>query len=246
MEDNNIKRIFIVGCGHSGTSILLRILGEHRMVYAVPEETGIFINTDMSETKIIKNRLCNLDILARQNNKVLWAEKTPKHIKCIKKILSINPKSKIIAITRDPRDVACSMKNRGYTFQDGLKRWIEDNTCLLEEKSNKKIYIIKLEDLIKNPEENIKKLLCFLELPDQNLLSYYLNKQDWYSKKVIETKPENSLKENHKIFRNWQINQPLFKDTKRYDKEMTVNDKKIFKEHFLEILPLADQLGYEI
>ena len=39
MSDN---MIFIVGCGHSGTTILNKIIGTHKNIYSISQETGFF------------------------------------------------------------------------------------------------------------------------------------------------------------------------------------------------------------
>ena len=36
--------IFIVGCGHSGTSLLKKLLGNHSNIYDIKEESGIFFH----------------------------------------------------------------------------------------------------------------------------------------------------------------------------------------------------------
>ena len=45
LEDKKLKPpIFIVGCGRSGTTLLLRILGKHENIYAIEEESHLFVN----------------------------------------------------------------------------------------------------------------------------------------------------------------------------------------------------------
>lgn len=249
LQSNTIRGSFVVGCGHSGTSILIRILAEHSQIYAIPNETRILFQElgrffKRPNLDKIFEQLNNFDNLARIKGKTMWVEKTPKHVRRINLIFKVRKDAKVIGITRDPRDVACSIKNRGLTFEAGILRWIKDNTALLKNK-RENILIIRLEDIIKNPKNNVKKILDFLELPHENLLNFYLHPKDWYAQKVITKKPLSSIgNQNHNMLRNWQINQPMFKTTQRYTTDMTKEDKKIFAKYAKEIEALAKQLGY--
>ena len=52
---------FIVGCGHSGTWLLLAILGMHSRIQAIPFETELFFKSDKAQ---IKESLRNFDFYA--------------------------------------------------------------------------------------------------------------------------------------------------------------------------------------
>lgn len=252
-----VKSAFIVGCQHSGTSLLIRMLGEHSHIYAIPYETKIFREKRKRVFLFFKKQdldgiaelLNHFDQLTRTEGKHMWVEKTPMHVLHIDKILKFRPDAKIIGMTRDPRDAACSIRAAGYiyekNFEESVLRWINDNTQLL--KHRKKVHIVKLEDLVANPQKYIKGILEFLQLPYANLLNYHLHQKSWYSCKIIKHKPgaESGIK-NHRMLRNWQINQPIFKTTQRYHQDMTDEDKKIFNKYFRKIEPLAKQLGYSL
>lgn len=237
------KRIFIVGCGHSGTSILIRLLGYHSSVYPIPGETGLFLHEKFSETDII-DHLANFDEQMRANDAVAWVEKTPRHIEKIQEIIKYSPRAKIIGMVRDPRDTACSIKARGFTFKQGLERWVKDNTLLSKHINQRYLLILRLEDLTQNPEQLLKQTFSFLELPHQNLLDYHKQKQSWYSEKVVLQKPSNSRGQNHEHYRNWQINQPLFKSTERYKKDMSSSDWDVFNTMLDQVRPLAKRFNY--
>lgn len=246
IQSKIVKGSFIVGCGHSGTSFLIRILGEHSQVYAVPNETNIFLQEPgiKQDLRKISKQLNTFDNLTKALGKAMWVEKTPKHVYYIDLMFAILPKAKIIGITRDPRDVACSIKDRGFTFEAGILRWIKDNTALLRQQKEN-VFIVKLEDIIKHPKKSIKRILNFLELPYENLLNYHLHPVDWYTQKVTLEKPADGIGvQNHRMLRNWQINQPIFKTTQRYKSDMTKEDKKIFATYAKEIGIITKRLSY--
>ena len=60
------------------------------------------------------------------------------------------------------------------------------------------------------------------------MLEYYRRPAFYYSSSI--EKPSSVEEgENHRAYRNWQINQPLFESTERRKNEMTEQDKEYFK-----------------
>jgi len=238
-----MKNVFIVGCGHSGTSIVARILSSHTKVYVVPKETGVFfLNESDTSESIIKD----YENYASTENKEYCVEKTPSHVMCIKKIFEVRPKSKIIVCVRDPRDVACSYRERGFIFKDGIERWIMSYKEVEKYFGDKRFIFIRLEDLLKNSKSVTNKLQKFLGLDQEYLLNYYLHPENWYSNIVIKNKPINGVGNNHEKLRNWQINQPLFKTAKRFDLEMKADDYKDVEKYKGMLLPLCKKFNYII
>lgn len=234
-----IKKIFIVGCGHSGTSLMIRMLGSHSEIHAISGETNIFLDENNEER--IDFKIGEFDRDAILLKKKAWVEKTPKHIHKIHKINEIISNASIIAMVRHPNDVACSLRARGYTYKQGLERWIRDNNALVDELKNNNIYIQKLEDLISDPNICARKILNFLNLPYQDLTKYYLEKKDWYANKIINEMPCDCKGNNHEIFRNWQINQPIFKNNHRY-MNIGAGERKIFNNFLAEISYINNKL----
>ena len=145
--------IFIVGCGHSGTSLMLAMLDTHSKLYAVPYESRIFTKLTIKTDILYQMLLWQKD--AKRNLKERWVEKTPKHIDYLDKIFEIAPKAKIIAMLRDGRDVACSIKNRTGNLEDGINRWLETCSILSDFLNDSRVCVVKLEDLVANPEEKL-------------------------------------------------------------------------------------------
>ena len=132
--------IFVVGCGHSGTSLMRRLLGLHRRIYALPFETNMFLESDAAprltasilEMATITARTVMVqrqyavhevshsiatiatlaDALTGLANKARWVEKTPRHVYRMSTMLSAFPESKIILMIRDGRDVVVSLRDR--------------------------------------------------------------------------------------------------------------------------------------
>src|SRR4051794_13051296 len=68
--------IFIVGCGHSGTSLVLAILGAHSKIYAVPYESKFGFKSD----EAAKALFAEFDAKTVSAGKQRWVEKTPRHV----------------------------------------------------------------------------------------------------------------------------------------------------------------------
>ena len=220
---------FIVGCGHSGTSILLAILGSHSRLYAIPYES--YVATQESE---INKHTLKFNKHTIAVGKRRWVEKTPSHVNHIQTILKSIPDAKILVITRDGRDVAYSFKKRFNDVEHGIKRWVDDNLAALEHANNENVYFLKYEDIIHHFKQTISSVLQFLdEEYEESLEHYYKSPKKWYSNKI--SKPPSKTSKYHDQHRNWQINQPLF-DGSGVWKKLSKLEIELVSRHADELL----------
>ena len=216
--------IFILACGHSGTSVLLAILDSHSQIQAIGNETQILQFEQNSS--IIRWKFHQY---TRAFSAPRWVEKTPRHIHHIAKIWRTFPTAKVILLVRDGRDVACSIKKRYADFEKGVQRWVNDNEAARPFWNHPNLYRLKLEDLQNAPEENLQALCRFLDLPfEQKMLTYHKQKRFFYAQKIRYSEGDNGETE-HSQRRNWQINQPLQRSKARWTDEMNDTEKQIFK-----------------
>ena len=211
---------FIVGCGHSGTWLLLAILGTHSRIYAIPMETEVFIKTARAD---IETTLKQLDQLALSADRCRWVEKTPKHINRIEVIFNFCPDAKIIILIRDGRDVACSIKERypPYRFDRGIvmgaTRWVDDNLAGQKYWDHPNVKVVKYEDIVSDFEKTITGVLHFMgEIYEPQVRDFHTIERRWGSSKIEE--PKTRYGTDHSQYRNWQINQPLFDGRVRWKK----------------------------
>ncbi|MFZ5908203.1 MAG: sulfotransferase family protein [Nitrospirota bacterium] len=221
---------FIVGCGHSGTSLLLAILGTHSRFYAVPSETSVGFRKYWK----MRLHLWLFDMTAVRAGKSGWIEKTPRHIYCIGKFLEIRPDSRFILMVRDGRDVACSIQDRTGSLEEGVRRWIDDNEAGRQFWQHPNVYVIKYEGLIEDFEGTMRSLLSFLGADfEPSLREYHKTPKRYYSEEVA--KPPTPQQEHHRQYRNWQINQPIFDGRGKW-KRMTDEEKRLVKDLAGEML----------
>jgi len=204
--------IFIVGCGHSGTSLLLAVLGSHSKICPIPGETKLAYNYITNAAVLhpeASQMIRYFDLLTISENKARWIEKTPKHIFSIPLLRQHFPGCKFIIILRDGRDVACSIEARYGSLEEGVKRWIEDNRVGEPYWKDADVHVLKYEDVVENFGETVRGALNFLgeEFEEQVLRSHEKPKY-FYSKKI--EKPPDVTQAHHDQYRNWQINQKLF------------------------------------
>jgi len=211
-----MRSAFVVGCGHSGTSIMLRLLGAHPDVYAVPGETNLFLN---GNEEIWAKALAGFDAEAAAQGKTIWIEKTPRHVLRMAKILKLRPDAQFIGMVRLPLDAACSYRGRGMvTFEVGLQRWLKYNKALLPHKDKPYMHFIHLEALIANPQTICAEALSFLDLSPCDLTAYHKEPVVWY------------VGSEQGVRRNAQINEPLFSNTDRTH-ELTPADRTIIARY---------------
>lgn len=229
--------IFVVGCGHSGTSIMLAMLDMHPNIYAVPDETRL-LRKGFFLKNLLKVLRWNKAALAAGKSR--WAEKTPTHIRVLPLLFSTFPDAKVILLLRDGRDVAVSMKKRREDgFSWGVRRWLRDNRLGEPFWSHPRVSVIRYEELVTQPDETARKICAFLEEPFcEEMVRPESKKREWYDPNTVQP----VKREDHAAFRNWQINQPLFNGSGKWKKEMTAEERCHFKEFANEKLV---EYGYE-
>ncbi|CAD5934957.1 tetratricopeptide repeat-containing sulfotransferase family protein [Planktothrix agardhii] len=220
--------IFIVGCGHSGTSIMLNIMGSHPSIHPITYESYILTKTPGQITRTFQE----WDNECLKYQKQRWIEKTPIHVLYLQKAFVYRPNCKFILMIRDGRDVVCSLRQRTKysNLISAIDRWIYDNLAGFPYWLHPQIQVVRYEDLVTNPENTLQRVFDFLEeYYTDKVLDYYQNPKLWFSSEIV--KPQHlETAIDHKNLRNWQINQPLFDSRGRYKSELTDDEKKIFQE----------------
>ena len=126
-----------------------------------------------------------LNHIATTQGKTIPCEQTPRNIFYANALLDYFPSLKIVHIVRDPRDVLASQKNRWKRKRLGgdnipyseiirvwfnyhpytiTKLWVKATTLAQQLKTHERVYILRFEDIIANPEQEIKKVCAFLGL----------------------------------------------------------------------------------
>lgn len=217
--------VFIVGCGHSGTSIMLRIIGSHSAFCAIEDESRLFYKSNRE----MANTVQGWSKILSKNKKSRIVEKTPTHIYCLQDMFRKMQDAKIICMVRDGRDVACSHRHR-VTFEAGLDNWVRSTLAIKPYMNHANLMVVKLEEFVANPTESLGYILAFIgEKFEAEMLDYHKTPAYHYDSSIRKPLSAEDGK-NHRALRNWQINQPLFKTTSRWRLEMTEEEKELFKQ----------------
>ena len=233
--------VFVAGCGHSGTSIMLALLGAHPALHPIPQESGLFLKTDEGA----EEQMAEWEAQCAKLGKRRWVEKTPPHIFQIGRLLKLRPEAQFILMLRDGRDVVCSLKRRsGFKrFEDRLDRWIYDNVAGLPYWDHPQVKVVKYEDFVEHLKKTLKDICGFLgEDYAEDMLKYHEQEHHWYSYQI--ERPEFIISHrDHMNLRNWQINQPLFDGRGRWKREMSRSAQLRFAASAARELQI--KFGYE-
>ena len=230
--------IFVVGCGHSGTSVLLRLLGAHSKIYGVPYESKVFRYPDLKQRLTAK--IWNRNTIAHRKHR--WVEKTPVHIRMIDRIFAMYPDARVVFIVRDGRDVAVSIRKRFGDFETGLRRWVDDNRHGMNWSDDPRVMRIRYEDLVKQYDETMPRICKFIgEAFEEGLVAYHNAPAYDLSREVRD--PGTEWRKDHAEYRTWQMNQKLFDGSGKWIEEMTEEEKAHFKAD-QDALQMLIDFGY--
>lgn len=151
-----------------------------------------------------------LHILAKKNRRAVYGEKTPAHMLFLKDINAAFPGAKIIAIVRDGRDSVISNMKESWTRNNPYRlaaEWCYYNWHLKKARVDLKarLFVVKYEDLIEQPELVLRRLSEFLSVPlEINLVHNRENREDgalvpkweaaWKAKALEAPDQKNSFK----------------------------------------------------
>jgi hypothetical protein len=227
--ENKIPLCCIVGCGHTGTTLLASKLSNHPNVMGIGRETK-FIQLGINSLFCSRQILNEWQYFAERDNKDLILEKTPKHIYCYAEIKKVAPNSKIIVMVRNPLDTIASLFERFKDLNYCIERWIFDHKQALQIQHKPDVILIHYEDLTELPSKEIEKICLFLNL---RYLPKIIMTGDSIFSKVKQT-PNMEVRKK-------QINQPIYTSTRKWE--------SIFNQAQLDLInkrtkQLANQLGY--
>lgn len=221
---------FIVGCGHSGTTLLASRLGQSSGILLIPKETSLFLpwRSLHRSSREIEEWLMR----AQDQGKSVLLEKTPKHIHCVNRIKRLLPNCRFIGITRNPLDNVASLYERFGDLEFCIERYVIDNKALIGAQKRYNMMILKYETLSEEPETTLSRTLDFIGLQwDSSILEQTAHT---YS-------TSKSLKNNQKL-RYEQIAQPIQPRTGRF---RDVLDSKQISQVRERTQKIAYALGYE-
>ena len=209
MKKIKYKINLVCGCGHTGSTIFSRIIGEHSKLYFPNKETNTFLlYNDFKRASLISE----LETHCKINNYEQILEKTNRHVWHIDYIRNNYDNVKFILITRNAKDVISSLfkreiKKTKSNLIKSINRYRDDSLWTLRQKNKSDCITIKYEDFIKNPKKILTKVYRFMNLKyEKEIMNYDKNIINWNHQSLLR-KTNGVGEKNHDLLRNWQINQ---------------------------------------
>ena len=230
---------FITGCGHTGTTLLARIIGSHSQIFLPLRETNIFL----AYNALIHNSLLENEILNAKKEKpnaVYFIEKTPRHIWHVDYIRRVVKDSKFIFVTRDGYDVIASLYKRNHNISESISRYKDDSLLTIRQLDQNDSILVKYEDVLSNTGKELTNICDFLGLKyEKEILNYHQTLVSWNNFDPIKKGDGLEEGDGHNYLRSWQANQPIYRHSVPW-KEI------IPKEHWDEVLDFFDKCGNKI
>uniref|UniRef100_UPI0024690DBE sulfotransferase family protein n=1 Tax=Chromohalobacter sp. 48-RD10 TaxID=2994063 RepID=UPI0024690DBE len=127
----DLSTCFVVGCGHSGTTLVAAKLGRHGDAHLIGRETHGYAPACglRASRRSTQEWLSTL----RANNKKLLIEKTPKHVHVIPRVRRVLPEARFLAMVRNPLDNCFSLYQRYGDLGFAIDRWNMDNAAIIDQ-----------------------------------------------------------------------------------------------------------------
>lgn len=237
--DTSARPIFLCGCSHSGTTLLLRMLGQHPDVYAVPYESNIFCTPRTRHTHVASMRAWEADAAKAGRSRV--CEKTPNHVFHLDRLLRFYPAARVCVLVRDGRDVAASLGKRWHgDVERAIRKWVDAIETGNRWLDDERVLAVRYEDLVRLPEETMRRVCDHVGVPFS--ADVVDDRPFRYAGADGTEKPETVVGEDHHRYRAWQVNQPRFDGSGRWRQSLTPEQQALC--HRIAGPLLAD-LGYD-
>ena len=158
---NEVSFFFVVGCGHSGTTLMAAKLGNHPDVMGLGRETGV----------MLPGKYSLLGMSAVANEWQYFAEslgcqcvleKTPKHIHSYDAVQKVVPNNRFVVMLRNPLDNIASLHKRFNDLDYAVTRWMMDNEEALRINAHENVMLVRYEELTRTPAEVLREVSGFL------------------------------------------------------------------------------------
>jgi hypothetical protein len=219
-----MRFLFICGCGHSGTSLMLGIFANSANVAVTRDETFALSKLSVQQFK---------DSVKKQvSDKTLFVEKTPRHIHYLEKICA-DTESEALVLVRNPLDVVASLKKRGFSVEQSISRYINDNLAWQRYANHPKVKVIRYEDLVDSSKNILANLtqrygvdLESGDLKRQEDSRIYFKGQGATRIEKTDGKGEAA----HLALRNYQIRQKLENMNGEWKNRLTQDESQMVME----------------
>ena len=229
------RAVFIVGCGHTGTSLLVRMLAQNPEVFAPAFETNAFADPYGLSPRHGARLLQRIRHLLKsyvESGRAMLVEKTPKHIHSLGFIQKLIPGAVFLLAVRDGRDVVASLRERSGDFDAAVDRWVTDTAAVVAALPKTNTILWRYEDLIAAPEARLGWLCEQLRLPfSPDMLAFHADERLF-----------NTDEDTHGARRNAQLRRPLFDGRGRWKRDLSDSELAVFGAG--EGLRLQAALGY--
>jgi hypothetical protein len=233
-----IKLAMISGCGHTGTTLLARMMGVHSKIYNPPYETNIFLAYNSLQWEVLLGSQL-LDAKNKKKDCSIFLEKTPRHIWHVDYIKRVVPDAKFILMTRDGRDVVASLYERTGDIHKAILRYKDDSLLTIRQLDNHSAILVRYEDLIANPRIELIRIMNFIELKfEDSMINFHKDTVNWFNLNNAEKGTGEEGVEHDKL-RNWQVNQPIFSQSKQWN-------ERIPKKYWTEVDDFFEEFGNKI
>ncbi len=234
MTGNLKPPIFVMGCGHSGTTLVRELVGAHSRILKTPDEMKLFRLPEDEREPVIEawDREC----LA--NGSERWLNKMAAYVYDIETILARFPDAQLLFVLRDGRDVALSIRKR-WDFERGVARWIQDNRVAQPFLNVPNIRIVRYEEVVHSTRETLKAVFGFLGLPyEDEVLEFWRSNREQMpiSEEEGRLRNESADQSDFRPLRKWQISQPIYDATSRWRVQLSDEEKAYFKREANDLL----------
>jgi hypothetical protein len=222
-----MRWIHVAGCGHTGTTLLAKMLAQSEEVFCNFKENGQFLTYNSLR---VSDLVLGFEVEAQKANKSVILEKTPRHVWHLDFIRkTLGPKTKFILTVREPIATITSLFRRTENLASSIQRVQDDFLLTLRAKSENDVRVVRYEDLVSHTRDELVNICKFSKIDfSEKMLSFHLDSRDWF---------EDKSRDAHINLRNSQLSKPI------YQNESTWRDPKALEPN---ITLWYDKIGKEI
>ena len=212
----SMRMVSVSGAGHSGTTLLASMIGNHPEVHLITYETGWFLNP-LENYNLVSNQLSKFKVENKSAHVIV--EKTPRHVYHIDKISEVYPQTRFLVTIRNPFDLIASLLTRHQNFDDATNRVVSDLEAINAIKDRSDVLVVRYENLIDSPIQIIQSVCTHIGLVySSKILEWHLDPPKWFG---VYPLPTDGIGERaHVANRAWQVQQPLFDGRGRWKRDL--------------------------